>query len=188
MSSPYVRTKDSFNAEFFLQPIDQHYESKTPNRYHSDNLSFFGLADRRNVLRQGKEDKPWKNKVSQNKEKEGKISLTDFLKENVFHSDEEDTSLGTDSNASPFLHFKCDSVKSINDFLKVPLNKPKHANSKFHKQSPIVFSDKLTKGWTEKINFMKYSEYIKLQVLTDERYQQKPVCELEKEIKWITEN
>lgn len=185
MSSPFMRNKHSFNAEFFLQPIDQHYESKTPNRYHSATMNIFTLTDTNNkapsfTLSKACKDSP--------KLAPGKISLRDFLnkKENTIPSDDELGSLET--NSSPFYKGKSESVKSINDFLKTPLGKPRAGNSKFHRHAPMVFSERLMKGWGEKITFFKYTEYVKLQVLTEEVYQQEQVYELEKEITWITEN
>lgn len=163
MNSPFKKTNDSFNAEFFVQPIDQQYEPKGATRYHSAKLNFF-------------------------KGNEENLSLLSFLNKDAL-DDEADITVCTQSNPGPFFHSKrSDSARSINDFLKIPIGKSKTKISKFCNQ-PVHFTEKLTKGWNEKISFFKYSEYIKLQVVTDDRFKQKQSLEFERSmIKGIPEN
>lgn len=185
-----MANKDFFSDEFFLEAIDKLVENKD-----NDTIIF--------------EDNSINNFDSKDSYKEKnikgpKLSMKNLLKNtSMYNEDKDDNSAFTADNtySSPFFQGNKGSTKSINDFLKTPLpNKYKAPSSKFYMSSTILsskdnfdlkgnsipkeptikFSNNLLKGYKDKIQMMKQSELVKLQVITEDKHYT-PILSVKKE-------
>jgi hypothetical protein len=167
-----MATKDFFSEEFFLEAIEQIMEQKDP-----DNSTFDNTV----------------SKLKEGNKKGAKLSMKNILKNTSMYNEDKDTSsdyTADNTTTSPFFQTKKGSTKSINEFLKTPMHNKKASTSKFYMSSNFItgntnfniknqneltestrkFSNKLLKGYKDKIEMMKQSEFVKLQVITEDKY------------------